>query len=156
MIKKMAFVAQPTKNMAAMRTFYGETLGLAPSIDHQTWAEFKTPDGKTIALDTYSAQMPDAKPYLALESDDIEADMQRLVDGYRCEWAEVVRSPARRAWFHHFAASTDPDPSLEFVSERGQRRPADWPETAAASAGDLPAEEDWCWAPVGRVDDFPR
>ena len=80
MITKIAFVAQPTKNMDAMKTFYGETLGLAAGPDYQMWAEFECPDGKTVALDTFSAQMDDARSYMALESDDIEADVERLKD----------------------------------------------------------------------------
>ena len=80
MITKIAFVAQPTTKRDEMKSFYGDALGLENSIDFGQWCEFVTPEGKTIALDTFSAQMPDAKPYLALESDDIEADVQKLKD----------------------------------------------------------------------------
>jgi predicted enzyme related to lactoylglutathione lyase len=41
--------------------------------------EFTTPDGKTIALDTFTPEAVETPvPYLALESDDIEADAARL------------------------------------------------------------------------------
>lgn len=79
MIKKVAFIAQPTKNMDEMKQFYGEHLGLELSHDYgDMWCEFVTPEGKTLALDPHSGQLPDAKPYVALETDDIEADVERL------------------------------------------------------------------------------
>ena len=79
MITKIAFVAQPTKSMEDMRRFYGELLGLEQSADYgDMWAEFDTPEGKSIALDPHSGQLPDAKPYVALETDDIEAEIARL------------------------------------------------------------------------------
>ncbi len=85
----------------------------------------------------------------------LEADMQELVDSYRCEWAEVVRSPDRRAWFRHFATSADPDDGIVTVRERGQRRPVAMPAgRAPAGSASLPPDGTWVWAPVGRVDDF--
>jgi nitrite reductase (NADH) large subunit len=62
---------------------------------------------------------------------ELERDMQHLVDTYRCEWAEVVRDPERRAKFQHFANSPDNDSTVEFVSERSQKRPVDWPKLPA-------------------------
>ena len=81
MITKVAFVAHPTTNMKDMKQFYGEYLGLELRQDMgDMWCEFVTPEGKTLALDPHSAQMPDAKPYVALETDDIEAEVDRLKD----------------------------------------------------------------------------
>jgi nitrite reductase (NADH) large subunit len=65
---------------------------------------------------------------------ELERDMQKLVDSYKCEWAEVVNDPERRAKFQHFANSPDDDPNVTFVSERTQKRPVDWPELAAPAA----------------------
>jgi nitrite reductase (NADH) large subunit len=56
----------------------------------------------------------------------LERDMQSLVDSYECEWAAVVRDPERRRAFRHFANSREPDPSVEFVRERGQKQPLAW------------------------------
>ena len=80
MIKKIAFVGLPTRDMDKTRAFYGDLLGLAPGPDYgDTWVELTTPEGKTIALDTYTPKMnEDAKTYLALETDDIEAEVARL------------------------------------------------------------------------------
>jgi len=54
---------------------------------------------------------------------DLERHMQRLVDGYACEWADVVRDPEKRAQFRHFANDRGGDTAIGFVPERGQRRP---------------------------------
>ena len=80
MIKKIAFVGQPTRDVAKARAFYGDLLGLAPGPDYgDTWVELKTPDGKTIALDTYTPQANEsASTYLSIETDDIEAEVARL------------------------------------------------------------------------------
>ncbi len=61
---------------------------------------------------------------------DLERDMQQLVDGFVCEWTDVVRDPAKRAAFRHFAndgEGSQGDDTIAFVPERGQKRPADRP-----------------------------
>lgn len=59
--------------------------------------------------------------------DELDAMMQRLVDSYQCEWAAVVRDPEKRKRFAQFANTDESDSCIEFVSEREQQRPADWP-----------------------------
>ncbi len=80
MIKKVAFIGHPVRDMEAAKQFYGERLGLKLSNDFEgRWVEFDTPDGKSIALDSFSPEMnPNPAVYLALETDDIEAEMARL------------------------------------------------------------------------------
>jgi catechol 2,3-dioxygenase-like lactoylglutathione lyase family enzyme len=80
MITKIAFIGQPTRDLAESRRFYGEMLGLENSADYgDLWSEYQTPDGKTIALDTISPkESPHPTPYLALETDDIVAEVARL------------------------------------------------------------------------------
>jgi predicted enzyme related to lactoylglutathione lyase len=81
MIKKIAFVGYPSKDMEAAKKFYGETLGLPVAMDHDKWAEFTTPEGKAICLDGHSPEASkDPGPYLALETDGIEAEVSRLKD----------------------------------------------------------------------------
>lgn len=103
---------------------------------------------------------------------DLEAQMQELVDTYQCEWTTVVNDPQRRKQFRQFLNSPDNEPGIEFVAERGQRRPADWPKPkelvqlsssppiATSSNGRrprAPAEESRPnWVKVGVVADFPR
>jgi predicted enzyme related to lactoylglutathione lyase len=77
MITKIAFVSHPTRDMAASKKFYGEVLGLKQTASHEDkWCEFDTPDGKSIALDTFSPV--DTGTYMALETDDIEKEIARL------------------------------------------------------------------------------
>jgi nitrite reductase (NADH) large subunit len=58
---------------------------------------------------------------------ELESMVQRLVDTYECEWAAVVRDPEKRRRFRQFVGSDESEPCIEFVTERGQERPADWP-----------------------------
>jgi len=68
--------------------------------------------------------------------DQLERQMQHLVSTYHCEWAEVVNNPERRARFRHFVDdAAAADPSIEFVTERGQRRPRDWVKNGSAVNG---------------------
>jgi NAD(P)H-dependent nitrite reductase small subunit len=90
--------------------------------------------------------------------DELEREMQYLVDTYKCEWAETVKDPARRAKFRHFANTNDLDDSVEMMAERGQQRPVDWQKTAV-----LPAVRDrrhlplihTQWVKVASVADIP-
>ena len=77
MIKKIAFVSHRSKDMEADKRFWGELLGLEQSAEYQgKWVEFVTPDGKTIAIEQFSPE--GAPPTLALETDDIAAEVARL------------------------------------------------------------------------------
>ncbi|MGH7549411.1 MAG: VOC family protein [Gemmatimonadota bacterium] len=97
MIRKMAFVGHPTRDLDRAKRFYGEVLGLRHSKDYEgRWSEFTTPEGKTIALDTYSPEAIDSPtPYLALETDDIEAEVARL--------REAGVTVVRDIWANHDA-----------------------------------------------------
>lgn len=56
-----------------------------------------------------------------------EADMQALVDSYKCEWKEVVENPALRQRFVHFVnAPRKKDPSVAFDTMRGQIKAKEW------------------------------
>jgi predicted enzyme related to lactoylglutathione lyase len=77
MIKKIAFIGHRVQDMARAKKFYGELLGLEKTADYEgKWCEFDTPEGKTIGLDSFSP--PGTPPYMALETDDIEAEIARL------------------------------------------------------------------------------
>jgi nitrite reductase (NADH) large subunit len=60
---------------------------------------------------------------------ELEADMQRVVDAYACEWKAAVSDPETRKRFRQFVNTDQPDPNLRFVRERGQIRPAAPAET---------------------------
>jgi nitrite reductase (NADH) large subunit len=96
--------------------------------------------------------------------------MQYFVDTYLCEWKAVVNDPEKRRLFRQFANTDETEPTIEFVRERGQERPAAWSthfvpsaeltlrrktsevsETSEVSAPE-PALE---WVLVGKVWEFP-
>jgi nitrite reductase (NADH) large subunit len=54
----------------------------------------------------------------------LEADMQKHVSSYECEWKATLRQPERMARFVHFVNSPEGDPNVVFVRERDQHRPA--------------------------------
>ena len=58
--------------------------------------------------------------------DQLDTEMKNLVGTYQCEWKAVVDDPEKRKRFRHFVNSNEPDDSLAWVKERGQRRPVDW------------------------------
>jgi nitrite reductase (NADH) large subunit len=58
--------------------------------------------------------------------EELEKELQYLVDTYHDEWKVAVETPEIRARFTHFVNVEEPDPTLEFVEMRGQKRPADW------------------------------
>ncbi|MGQ0521148.1 MAG: nitrite reductase large subunit NirB [Actinomycetota bacterium] len=55
---------------------------------------------------------------------ELEADMERHVAEYRCEWKTTIDDPEKMRRFRTFVNSDEPDPNVVFVPERGQRRPA--------------------------------
>ncbi|KAF9969000.1 hypothetical protein BGZ73_008850 [Actinomortierella ambigua] len=97
---------------------------------------------------------------------DLEKQMAYLIATYQCEWKVVVEDPVRREQFRQFVNTDDTQEGIEFISERGQRRPADWPKEAvqlppspvspkmdpfdSAPASPVPKH----WIRVGTVDDF--
>jgi nitrite reductase (NADH) large subunit len=109
--------------------------------------------------------------------DDLEKQMQFLVDTYQCEWKEVVNDPAKRRLFKQFVNTDDTEPTIEFVKQREQERPADW-TGSFVSVGELTLRQgvrsqesgdrnqetasDSClltpdsWFQVGKVWDFPH
>jgi len=56
--------------------------------------------------------------------DELESQMQHLIDTYECEWKDAINDPEKLKRFRHFSNSDDLDPSVEFVQERDQIRPA--------------------------------
>ncbi len=63
---------------------------------------------------------------------DLDAAMARHVDTYEDEWAATLLDPVKLARFQSFVNAPDtPDPSLGYVAERGQVRPASAEERRA-------------------------
>ncbi|MEM9485476.1 MAG: nitrite reductase large subunit NirB [Cyanobacteria bacterium P01_F01_bin.116] len=55
---------------------------------------------------------------------ELEAQMQHHVDTYQCEWKTTIENPEKVQRFSHFVNTDNADPSLAYVQERGQKRPA--------------------------------
>ena len=55
---------------------------------------------------------------------ELEADMQKYVDTYECEWKKAIDDPEIAKRFRHFVNSDEPDRNVVFVTERDQIRPA--------------------------------
>jgi len=94
---------------------------------------------------------------------ELERQMQAQVDSYQCEWKAVVDDPEKRRFFRQFANTDEVTPGIEFVSERGQKRPADWPTDFVPIDSLEPPQPlkqqnglGPRWVHVGSVSDFPK
>lgn len=56
---------------------------------------------------------------------ELEADMARHVERYRCEWTETLADPERLARFVTYVNTDEPDASVQRVTVRGQRIPVE-------------------------------
>ncbi len=83
----------------------------------------------------------------------LERDMARLVASYACEWAAVVRDPARRRDFT-IAAAADRPPT--FVRTRGQKQPQPWDDETPLPPRPAATDPDSTWVRVARAADVPR
>ncbi|KAF9939522.1 hypothetical protein BGZ65_010193 [Modicella reniformis] len=94
--------------------------------------------------------------------DELEKQMAYLISTYQCEWKAVVDDPERRQQFRQFVNTNDTQDGIEFISERGQKRPADWPKEGVQSLPSpvspkmdpFDAEVPKKWICVGKTDDF--
>ncbi len=55
---------------------------------------------------------------------ELEADMERHVATYQCEWKTTLDNPQKMATFKHFVNSEEQDGNIVFVKDREQHRPA--------------------------------
>ena len=67
---------------------------------------------------------------------ELEAQMQLVIDRYECEWTNALKDPEKLKRFRTFVNEKGGDPDIQFVEERGQRRPI-----SAAELQRIPAEE---------------
>lgn len=87
---------------------------------------------------------------------ELETQMEYLVSTYQCEWKTVVMDPEKREKFRQFVNSTEAQEEIEFIKERGQQRPADWPKDFLPSPPPSLDIDDRSWVPVGPVHIFPK
>jgi nitrite reductase (NADH) large subunit len=62
---------------------------------------------------------------------ELEAEMALVVGTYQCEWKATLDDPEKLARFRPFVNSDAKDPSIVFIRQRGQHRPAEWEEKKA-------------------------
>ena len=95
---------------------------------------------------------------------ELDERMERLVQTYHDDWADIVQDPERRAKFNQFVNTNKnipKDDMIEFIDVRGQKRPTDWPKDGEpqtnwkAPPGDVFAKSEKSWVNVGKVDNFP-
>lgn len=55
---------------------------------------------------------------------ELERQMERVVESYEDEWAAALSNPEKLKRFRTFVNTEMSDPDLQYVRERGQRRPA--------------------------------
>jgi nitrite reductase (NADH) large subunit len=66
-------------------------------------------------------------------AEELEQEMAHLVNTYECEWKATIEDPEKLKRFRHFVNSDTSDPSLMYVEEREQKRPAYESEKITAS-----------------------
>ncbi|CAG8484565.1 9094_t:CDS:2 [Cetraspora pellucida] len=89
---------------------------------------------------------------------DLEEDMARLINTYQCEWAGVIKDPVKRTQFRQFVNTQDTQDSVEKITERGQRRPADWPKEFSEKSieqSDQKSDQK-SWVKIAPIDSFPE
>lgn len=95
--------------------------------------------------------------------EELDQRMQLLVETYCNEWKEVIQSQERRNKFKQFVNTDKTIPRedmIEYIDQRGQKRPADWPADGQPQTnwripdGDVFAESKKSWVNVGKAADF--
>ncbi len=86
---------------------------------------------------------------------ELEADMQKLVDSYLCEWKDVVENPEKRDLFRHFAGPLKGDAPAPMIEEREQAYPAPWPKVSLTGKRSLPVLPQTSWVRVAEVSEVP-
>ncbi|MGY2572495.1 nitrite reductase large subunit NirB [Vibrio sp. C8] len=67
----------------------------------------------------------------------LEADLEKLVDEFECEWAATINDKSQLTRFAHFINSDQRDENVVFVPEREQHRPATFTEKHPEAKGDI-------------------
>ena len=62
---------------------------------------------------------------------ELEKQMGELIGTFFCEWTEVINNPERQKVFQQFGNTKQTQDTIEYINERDQPRPADWPVESA-------------------------
>ncbi|KAG7826677.1 hypothetical protein KL920_005279 [Ogataea angusta] len=86
---------------------------------------------------------------------DLEAQMRQLVAGYYDEWAKAVSEEKDNPIFRQFVNTPENQDTVEIVNERGQPRPAMWPEKAVDQKFNEIKWSSVSWQEVCQSSDLP-
>ncbi|KAJ7839603.1 NADPH nitrite reductase [Mycena olivaceomarginata] len=90
--------------------------------------------------------------------DQLDALMDNLVNTYQDEWAQAVQDPIKRKQFKQFVNTDERRTNVEMVTERGQRRPADWakayPAVKLTQERFVTPKSDWQWLTMASKADM--
>ncbi|NOH68633.1 nitrite reductase large subunit NirB [Vibrio rotiferianus] len=71
-------------------------------------------------------------------NEQLEADIAKLVEEYRCEWTDTINDETQLKRFAHFVNSDERDDNVMFVTDgREQHRPATFTEKHPEAKGDI-------------------
>jgi len=71
-------------------------------------------------------------------NDQLETDVAKLVEEYRCEWTDTINDETQLKRFAHFVNSDERDDNVMFVTDgREQHRPATFTEKHPEAKGDI-------------------
>ncbi|CAG9940290.1 unnamed protein product [Clonostachys rosea f. rosea IK726] len=91
--------------------------------------------------------------------EELSKEMDDLVGTYHCEWTNVVRDSGRRNAFRQFVNTDEVQQVSESISERSQKRPADWPEDSSPlrfDVLDVAKDAKWEWREVCKLSALDR
>ena len=111
---------------------------VVPILDRYLMFYMRTAD-KLQRTARWIEQLPDGIKYLrevVLEDKlgicaELEKQMAELVGTFFCEWTEVINNPERQKVFQQFGNTKQTQETIEYIEERDQPRPADWPTESA-------------------------
>jgi nitrite reductase (NAD(P)H) len=86
---------------------------------------------------------------------ELEKQMEQLVGSFFCEWTEVLKDPAKRAWFNQFANTSETiNDTIEPTQERGQERPSYWPKDSVTEDFRGTKWTELSWQPLVKAEEF--
>ncbi|KAL8970353.1 MAG: hypothetical protein Q9197_003848 [Variospora fuerteventurae] len=85
---------------------------------------------------------------------ELEKQMDELVGTFFCEWTETINNPERRKAFQQFGNTSEAQETVEEVKERGQSRPAYWPQGSTTEDFRGTKWSSLSWQPMIEVDKF--
>ncbi|GAA5999895.1 hypothetical protein JCM10207_005960 [Rhodosporidiobolus poonsookiae] len=89
---------------------------------------------------------------------DLEAEMDNLIGTYQDEWATAIKDDGILKTFKQFANTPERRLNSELITERGQKRPADWPKEYPKQKFDhsqvQTPRSQWQYVKLAEVDDL--